>query len=138
MIVADTNLVAYLVLPGEHTGEAESVLIKDAAWAAPVLWRSELRNVLASYVRTGRLALDHALEMAEKAEELLATREFTVPTRDVLLLAAASGCAAYDCEFVVLARELGVPLITSDRALLEAFPDTAMAPERFLTPPAGS
>lgn len=140
MIVADTNLVAYLVLPGERTQVAEEVLGKDPAWAAPILWRSELRNVLASYVRTGRLALDHALAMAERAEELLATREFTVPTREVLVLAAASGCAAYDCEFVVLARELGVPLVTSDQALLEAFPDTAVTPERFvgLTSPVSS
>jgi predicted nucleic acid-binding protein len=140
VIVADTNVIAYLVLPGERTQASEAVLRKDTAWAAPVLWRSELRNVLASYVRTDRLALEDALALAERAEQLLATREFTVPTRDVLLSAAASGCAAYDCEFVVLARDLGVPLITNDRALLEAFPDTAMTPERFapLTPPADS
>jgi len=131
VIVTDTDVIAYLILPGERTEASEAVLRKDIAWAAPVLWKSELRNVLASYVRTGRLALEDALALAERAEELLATREFTVPTRNVLRLATASGCAAYDCEFVVLARELEVPLITNDRAILEAFPDTAMTPERF-------
>jgi len=131
VIVADTNLIAYLLLPGQRTAEAEAVLRRDAAWSAPLLWKSELRNVLASYVRAGRLGMEHALDLAEKAESLLAPREFTVPTRDVLLLAASSGCAAYDCEFVVLARELGVPLVTSDRALLDAFPETATTPERF-------
>ncbi|MDP2955840.1 MAG: type II toxin-antitoxin system VapC family toxin [Longimicrobiales bacterium] len=131
MIVADTNLIAYLVLPGERTAAAEAVLRADPAWAAPTLWRSELRNVLATYVRAGRLALGDALSMAERAEELMAGREFSVPTEPVLALAAESECAAYDCEFVVLARELGVRLVSADARMLEAFPDTAVAPERF-------
>lgn len=133
MIVADTNLIAYLVLPGERTEAAEAVLRTDPAWAVPILWRSELRNLLATYVRAGSLALDDALSMAERAEALMAGREFSVPTEPVLALASVSGCAAYDCEFVVLARELGVPLVTADTRLLAAFPDTAVAPEGFAT-----
>lgn len=131
MIVVDTNLVAYLVLPGERTGAAEAVLQADPAWAAPTLWRSELRNVLSTYVRRGALALEDALAMAGRAEALLAGREYTVPTEAVLALAASSGRAAYDCEFVVLARELGIPLVTCDGALLAAFPDVVVPPEGF-------
>lgn len=131
MIVADTDLVVYLVLPGERTEDSERVLLKDPAWAAPILWRSGFRNVLATYVRAGRLELDDALLMDERAEALMASREFVVPASEVLGLAAASGCSAYDCEFVILARALGVPLVTNDRALLEAFPDATTTPRRF-------
>ena len=88
-------------------------------------------NVLATCVRAGRLALGDALSIAERAEEFMAGREFSVLTEPVLALAAASGCAAYDCEFVVLARELGVPLVTSDIGVLGAFTGTAVAPGRF-------
>ena len=137
MIVADTNLIAYLVLPGERTAAAEAVLLRDAAWAAPTLWRSELRNILATYVRAGRITLDDALAMAERAEELMAGREFNVPTDVVLALAAGSGCAAYDCEFVALARALDAPLVTSHGRVLEAFPDVAVAPEGFGAGPRG-
>ncbi len=51
MIVADSNIIAYLYLPSDYTGLAERLLEKDPYWVAPMLWRSELRNVLAAYLR---------------------------------------------------------------------------------------
>lgn len=51
MIVVDTNLIGYLFLSSEGSLLAEAVLIKDMDWVAPLLWRSELRNVLAYYLR---------------------------------------------------------------------------------------
>jgi predicted nucleic acid-binding protein len=41
----------------------------------------------------------------------------------VLQLVSTSRCTSYDCEFVATAQQLGVPLITEDRAILAAFPD---------------
>ena len=32
MIVVDTNIIAYLLLEGEHTEKAEAVLLKDSQW----------------------------------------------------------------------------------------------------------
>jgi len=62
----------------------------------------------------------------------MAGREYSVPTAPVLELAARSGCSAYDCEFVALARDLGVSLITADRRVLRAFPGIAVSPEAFV------
>jgi predicted nucleic acid-binding protein len=45
-------------------------------------------------------------------------------------LAARSACSAYDCEFVALARDLDVRLVTADRRL-RGLPDTAISPEDF-------
>jgi hypothetical protein len=61
MIVVDSSVIAYLYLPGEHTAAAEALLEQGADWAAPILWRSEFRNILAGYMRRKFIPLDHAI-----------------------------------------------------------------------------
>ncbi|MFA5028825.1 MAG: type II toxin-antitoxin system VapC family toxin [Candidatus Methylomirabilota bacterium] len=131
MIVADTNLVAYLLLDGEYTAKARRAFRRDPAWTAPLLWRSEFRNILAAYLRRKQLTLLDALEVMREAEALFFDAEYSVESGQVLKLASESGCSAYDCEFVVLAQQLGAPLVTSDREILAAFPQTAVALSEF-------
>lgn len=121
MIVVDTNVVAYLFVPGDRTGAAEALLQADPEWSAPLLWRSELRNVLATQIRTQRLALPTAQAILLEAEDLFDGREFDMDSPEVLRLAADSGCSAYDAEFVALANYLDVPLYSADRRLVERF-----------------
>lgn len=125
MIVVDTNVLAYLWLPGERTAQAERLLRSDPDWNAPLLWRSAFRNVLAGSLRRGDLDLETALRIADEAEGQMRGREFTVPCAQVLTRVASSDCSAYDCEFAVLAEELGVPLYTSDAKLLRSFATVA-------------
>lgn len=131
MIVVDTNVIAYLHIPGQWTEQARAALLRDAAWAAPVLWRSELRNILAMYVRRQELSLAEAILVQETAEELMAEREYTVTSADVLEISAQGRCSAYDGEFVTLARRLDLPFVTSDRRLLRSFPRVAVSLEAF-------
>lgn len=132
MIVADVNLVAYLLLGGPHVELAQRVLEKDPLWAAPVLWRSELRSILAGYMRQRGLAVSDAWQAHELAEALLSAHEYAVSGERILQLVAVSPCSAYDCEYVGLALELGVRLVTSDRQVLRHFPQLAMSPEDFV------
>jgi predicted nucleic acid-binding protein len=131
VIVADTNLIAYLLIRGQYTGEAEAVYRKDPQWSAPVLWRSEFRNVLVFYLRRGLIGIDEALETMEQAERLMRGQEFEVESSRVLRLAAGAGCSAYDCEFVALAQDLNLPLITSDSALISRFKPTVVSMRAF-------
>lgn len=134
MIVVDVSVIAYLLLPGEYTDAAVRVRRLDAGWAAPALWRSELQNVLATTMRTGGLDLQLAYEVMAASEDLMRGRTYVVPTHRVLECAAQSGCTAYDCEYVALARELDVPLVTTDAKVLRPFPEVAAAPKLFRPP----
>ncbi len=131
MIVADTNLFAYLYIGGEQTSLAEAVFLQDPLWAAPLLWRSEFRNILAGLVRRKSLTLPVATDFIRETEGWMKGREYAVVSYHVLDLAAKSGCSAYDCEFVALAEDLSVKLVTNDRQILKAFPRIAIAPKDF-------
>lgn len=132
MIVVDVNLVACLMLGGPESGLAQQVFAQDPAWSAPLLWRSEFRNILAAHLRRRCLTLADAWRAHELAEGLLGGSEFSVGGERVLQLVAASECSAYDCEYVALAQELRAPLITWDRALVRQFPKVALSPKGFL------
>jgi predicted nucleic acid-binding protein len=131
MIVVDTNVIAYLLIPGQYTAAARATLARDAEWAAPMLWRSEFRNVLALYLRKEEISLRQATTLQESAEELLAGREHLVASAGVLALASTSGRSAYDCEFIAVARGLGVKLVTSDRGLVSSFPEDTVKLSAF-------
>lgn len=132
MIVVDTNLIAYAVLPGEHTEAALEVARRDAEWVAPRLWRSELRNVMATAMRVAALKLASAAEAFTAAEDLVADLDRDPPTALCLRLAARGGVSAYDAEFVAAAETLGLRLVTLGRRLARAFPGRALLAEEFL------
>jgi predicted nucleic acid-binding protein len=122
MIVADTNLIAYLFIEGEFTEQAELVYQSDPDWIAPYLWRSEFRNILALYLRKQFLELEAAKAIMLQAENLLSGKEFELDSESILAHVAQSSLSAYDCEYVVLAQKLGVKLVTSDQKILRSFP----------------
>lgn len=133
MIVVDVNVMAYLLIEGEHTAAAEALLAADPEWASPLLWRSEWRNVLAGYLRRGELDRAGTLLRIELASRLVAGREYMADDHSVMRLVEESGCSAYDCEYVAVAEALGVPLVTNDGALLRAFPDQVVRPSAFVS-----
>ncbi len=126
MIVVDVNVVAYLYLPGPFSAAAENLLLSNSEWASPRLWRSEFRNILATYMRKNLLSLEQANTIFTSANDLLSNNEYEVSTLQVLQLAHDSGCSAYDCEYVALAHHLKLPVFTADKALLKAFPEVAV------------
>ena len=132
MIVVDTNIIAYLYITGEKSLQAEQLLSFDAHWNAPILWRSEFRNVLGLYLRQGILSLHDILIIIQQAEKLLEDNEYKISSAHIMQLVHSSHCSAYDCEFVALAQSLDIPLITSDKKILREFPTVAKSLDVYL------
>lgn len=133
MIVADTNTIAYLYLPSDYSDDVEALMLQDADWMAPILWRTEHRNILAVYVQNGRISIENAIEIQQQAETLLSGNEYEVNSLDVLQIASESGCTAYDAEFICLAKNMGNRLITADKKILKTFPEIASTARNFIS-----
>ena len=132
MIVVDTNVICYRWIPSPNSATADAALARDPHWIAPLLWRSEFRNVLALAMRKKAITIDAAREIVRKAEARFEGDEFAVSSEAVLELVARSNCTAYDCEFVALAYAEQVPLLTTDRQILQEFPEIAISLEQFV------
>ena len=133
MIVVDTNIIGYLYLTSERSKQAEQALEKDPRWAAPLLWRIEFRSVLAQYLRRKLLSLETAQQIMGEATSLMLGHEYNVASTRLLELVAVSSCSAYDCEFVALAQDLDIPLVTVDQQVLNQFPTVAESLDDFVS-----
>ena len=135
MIAVDTQLPVFLSVETPESGLVRSVFGKESDWHVPVLWRSEYRNALLSYLRKGLLTRAEAFAAAARATALFEGAEHVVDSSAVLHVALDLGLTAYDAEYVVVARSLGVLLVTYDKQVLRACPDVAIHPRDFLALP---
>jgi predicted nucleic acid-binding protein len=124
MIVVDANVIVAFVTVHEFTGLARAAALREE-WTAPILWRSEVRSALARLMRARRIRLEDAQAVYKRAEMKM-WKDCSVRAEKVLEYCAHSACSAYDCEYVVLAEDLGLRLVTLDEPLIKHFPKTAL------------
>ena len=132
MIVVDVNVLLYLVLNGDKTTTARAVLKTEPEWCSPRLWRSEMLNALAGYIRRGDLDVLQALTALQTAARVVQVEPIPRPKR-ILDLISASNCTAYDCEYVAVAEALRVPLVTNDKQIIRNFPNIATSMHDFVS-----
>ena len=132
MIVADTNIISYFLLPTPFSDSVDALYKIDSHWVAPYLWKSEFRNVLALYLRKKLINFEKAIQLQDSAESIMNNNEFNVSSSQVLSLVEKSTCSSYDCEFVSLAQHLNAQLITQDKKILREFPSCAISISDFL------
>ncbi len=132
MIVVDTNIICSRWFASPHSEAADKAWLKDPEWIAPLIWRSEFRNALAGALRKQIVTVEAAIEIISKAEMQFAGREFLVSSSAVMQGVVNSQCSAYDCEFVALAKEQRLVLVTAGREILREFPRAAISLEQFI------
>jgi len=131
VIVVDNDVISYFWLEAGRTEAARKARERDADWHAPRLWRSEFRNVLYQHMAHRGLSRADAQQIAETVEADMDGATYTVSSADVLRLSDEADHPTYDCEYVALAQELGVTLVTGDETVADQFPDTAVLLEDF-------
>jgi len=131
LIVADTNLVAYLLIAGDRTDDARRAWERDPEWLLPALWRSEFLNVLAVSVRGEAIDATEAHRVWVAATELFRRNEAEPSGSRVLDVALNLGVSAYDAHFVAVAEGFDLQLVTADRRLVAAC-ERAVSLEEFV------
>jgi len=133
MIIADTNIISYLLFPTPYTDSVENLYKIDPDWSAPILWKSELRNVMALYLRKKIITLEKAVQLQDTAESIIIQNDYDVSSSQVLSLIDKSNCSSYDCEFIALAHHFDTKLVTHDKKILREFPSTAISVSDFIS-----
>jgi predicted nucleic acid-binding protein len=133
VIVCDANVLVSFVLRAEETELVVQLLNVEERWVAPPLVLSELRSVLGRQVRAKRLRLGDAESAYSLALDTIEDSTLEPAAGRVMQLAAESACSTYDCEYVVVAEQLGCTLATFDRQILRAFPEIARHPKSWLS-----
>jgi predicted nucleic acid-binding protein len=128
--VVDTNVVAYLLLGTEaFVEESRACFERVTTPLAPAHWEAELTNVVWMAVRAGVLsAADGPVRLGLARRLGLESIATATLCQGALLRAIESGVSVYDTLFVELAARSACPLVTFDKALLNAFPDIARRP----------
>ena len=121
MVVVDTNVLAYLLIEGDRTAAAQALYARDADWRSESFLLVEFSNMLATYVRNGRLDAEAETALLAAADRTL-TGTVSLPHPRALEVALELGVSAYDARFLAVARGLGVKLVTEDAKLRAAAP----------------
>ncbi len=120
--VLDSSVAGAWVLPDERTAQSEALAenLANSGAVAPILLIYEVRNLLVSAIRRGRLDADTAVK--SMAEFRLLPITYSEPSLDepVLKLAGIHRLSAYDAAFLALAKERTLPMATFDSKLRDA------------------
>jgi predicted nucleic acid-binding protein len=133
MIIVDANLIGTLFIKSRDSALAIQVFEKDPDWYAPLLWQSEVRSIVTGYFRHSLVTLAQARQVMAEAHSLMIDHERPVSSSLVLELVELSKCTSYDCEYVALAEEMSLRLVTFDKEVVREFPEIAVFPESFVS-----
>lgn len=134
VLVVDTNIVAYLLIEGDRTRDAQALYALDPEWRSEAFLLIEFSNILATCERSKDLA-------RSQAEALLATAEsrlrglIALPHRVALEHARRFGVSACDARFLAVAEKLRSPLVTEDARLRAAAPSLTRSLDEALMAP---
>jgi len=125
VLVADANIVVYLLTQNERTARARELWAADSDWRAPRLLFYELASVFSQLVRRRALSRETAVTGLETGAALVRMLDREPPAGRILEICAKLNLSAYDACYLATAEMLRAPLVTEDARLLRAAPELA-------------
>ena len=126
MVVVDTNILAYLLIAGDRTNDAQALYGRDSDWKSEAFLLVEFSNILATYQRRGELDPNQVEGLMNDAETRISG-----PTHVSHILALRTAqqyrISAYDARFIATAEKLHAKLVTEDTKLRKAAPRLTMS-----------
>lgn len=104
-----------------------SMLTRRGFVKSGLLAISSITTIKRIYAEEKTKTIDEAYALQTEAEALLSHKEYDSVSYEILSLVNNSKCSAYDCEFVALAKQLNVNLVTTDRQILKQFSRVAIS-----------
>jgi len=121
MVVVDTNILAYLLIEGDRTRQAQALYSRDPHWRSEGFLLVEFSNILATCQRSGALARSEVAGLLREAEARMRGL-VNLPHAAALDAALRFGVSAYDARFLAVAERLDARLVTEDARLRASAP----------------
>jgi predicted nucleic acid-binding protein len=131
MIVVDSSVISFLFLEGELTESVKELHRIDSEWITPPILNHEMLNILA-VVGTADHAIAPMEEIWRDLRALLGSRQQVPDPFRSLHLAIELEISGYVAQYVALAQQLNIPLVTEEQRLLEQLPDLCLSIEEAL------
>ena len=120
MLVIDSSAVLSAFLPDEQGIDLEDSIDSETELIAPRLLWAEVRNIVVSAERHGRLLRTAADTVVDAIDGLGISLDTSPRSGTVLYLARKHGVSVYDSLYLELALRRQADLLTLDRALQRA------------------
>jgi predicted nucleic acid-binding protein len=120
--VVDASVAACWLLPDEtdHRADAAFARFPNDSALVPSLWWFEMRNILLSSERRGRLNPSTTVQFLSLLNNMPIQIDRNPDETAMMTLARRHKLTAYDASYLELAAREGLPLATLDSALMRA------------------
>jgi predicted nucleic acid-binding protein len=120
-LILDASIAAVWVLPDEKHALADMVfeLLPSITAYVPNLWQFEIRNILITALRRGRISSEQVQTFLSLLSQLPVEQQ-TSDFNAAFILAQKFSLSFYDASYLELATRLHLPLATLDKKLAAA------------------
>ena len=129
MIVVDSHIIAYLLLPGENTGLAEKLYRENPHWIAPQNWKVEFLDILRRYEEESKSGVLNSHQVLILAEKLMEKGTYDVSLDRALSMARRVKDSITAGFYLALAEDRKTHFYTFREDFIYASPGLAIRPE---------